>query len=178
MVPGRVCKQQEHLLRGKRLITGLMKPENTSHVSTNAAVAVPELGNHWQGLWTAFLCCAVTKALGLWNKIKILPFSKMGKAPVPTHCCSPSISSHLCWYHSPTSTHGCDPHNYPLWKWKVFQRHLGGTGWITSLPHQILMTSKCRRLMNFRILIPELFSLLCCWRSLDVLEERPLTKVE
>lgn len=44
MEPGTVCKQQEHLLQAKRLITGLMKPENTSHVPTQAAV-VPELRN-------------------------------------------------------------------------------------------------------------------------------------
>lgn len=95
MVPGTVCKQQEHLLQGKRLITGLMKPKNTSHVPTQAAV-VPELRNHWQGLRRAFLCRALTKALGLWSKIIILSVSKMRKAPVPTHCCSPSLSSHLC----------------------------------------------------------------------------------
>lgn len=95
MVPGTVCKQQEYLLQGKRLITGLMKPENTPHVPTQAAV-VPELRNHWQGPRTAFLCHALTKALRLQSKIIILPFSKMGKAPVPTHWCSPFISSHLC----------------------------------------------------------------------------------
>lgn len=83
MEPGTVCKQQEHLLQAKRLITGLMKPENTSRVPTQAAV-VPELRNHWQGLRRAFLCRALTKALGLWSKIVILPLSRMGKAPVPT----------------------------------------------------------------------------------------------
>lgn len=103
VVPGAVCKQQEHLLQGKRLISGLMKPENMCHVPAHAAV-VPELRNHWQGLRTAFLCRVPTKALGLWSKIKILPVSKVGKAPVPAHCCSPSVPSHLCWNHSLTST--------------------------------------------------------------------------
>lgn len=41
----------------------------------------------------------------------------------------------------------------------------------TSLAHKILMTKKCRRLINFRILMPEPFSLLSWSRSLDVLED-------
>lgn len=111
VVPGAVCKQQEHLLQGKRLISGLMKPENTCHVPAHAAV-VPELRNHWQELRTAFLCCVPTKALGLWSKIIFSHFPRWGR-----HLCQliaalpPSHPIYAEITHS--HPHRCDPHNFP-----------------------------------------------------------------
>lgn len=51
MILKRVCKQKEKLLQDKRLITGLMKPENTSHLPTHhAVVAEFDFRHQWQPL--------------------------------------------------------------------------------------------------------------------------------
>lgn len=116
MIPKRVCEQQKKLLQDKRLITGLMKPENTSHLPTHhAVVAEFDLRHNWQPLRLSLPM--LLKRLWVFGiSMYVSPFL-LGRRDeegnyVHSVVLSLSLLSHIYRYQSSTCTHIDDPHHW------------------------------------------------------------------